>query len=99
MKNFRFYLEFPTASAKRRSGKGNEGHSGNCIAVLLDDNGRPSWIPGGDCLETFSAVYYQEDSPVCGSQASAGYLQSQCKRVSEGTARQVHPRLFAYLEQ
>ena len=51
MKDVRFYLEFPSSTAKHKSGKGNLGHSGNVFAAYLWD-GRLEWhsdghTPGG----------------------------------------------------
>jgi len=96
MKNTRFYLEFPDATAKRKSGKSNIGHSGNVIAIWPEQY----YISvEGVMFDGMSGVYSCENSPVCSGGASLGYLQSNCKRISEKLAREIHPELFVRLDE
>lgn len=101
MKRYKFYLEFPDAKSKRKSGKENKGHSGTVIAVYLDQTGNPiSYMSDGvGMVEAAGAVQDIPNSPVCFSaNPSIEYLQTQCKRISAAFARKVHPKLFEALE-
>lgn len=90
MKDIRFYLEHDTPQNKRKNI-----HSGNVLAL----NTATSWIACGErTYETISAVYFEPDSPVCGSGCTQAYLTHNCKRISETKARQIHPNLFVYLD-
>ena len=99
MKGYRFYLEYPSKTEKNKATVKRPGnHEGNCIAVPLSNGG--GLLYGGDwSIETFSAVYKEPNSDCCGSQASLGYLRERCKRIPERLAREIHPKLFSYLEQ
>ena len=72
--------------------------SGNVIAVNL---GAGSFVQhGGVC---YRAVVPHPDhdlpnSPVTFRLFNAEYLGARCRRVSEDVARQIHPRLFEFLE-
>ena len=94
MKDVRFYLEYPNAKAKRVPGT-KSGHNGTVIAVFT---GVRSLLLNG-CYEAVGAVYFEPNSPVCGTQVSPAYLQAKCKRVGEDRARAIHPRLFTYLSK
>ena len=100
MKNYRFYLEYNSNTQKRKATRKNLGeHTGNCIAVPLDDNKRPYYINARDLsVECYGAVFFQENSDVCGTSASSDYLREKCKRISEKQAREIHTKLFEYLE-
>lgn len=96
MKDVRFYLEFPTRTAKKRSGKAHVGHWGNVFAAFI---GNTHYQQSGECMqEGLGAVHPWPNSPVASTSASAGFL-SQCKRIPERTARQIHPLLFERLDQ
>ena len=101
MKGYRFYLEFNTQRDKRKGTRKNPGnHSGNCIAVPLDERENPYWIPGKEItMDCFGAVYFRENSDCAGSTCHIDYLRENCKRISEAQARTIHPKLFQYLEQ
>lgn len=89
MKNIRFYEEF---ISKRKGAS-----EGNVVALLLDDDGRPSYNPGG-AMECMSAVFFYPNSPVASTAVSWEHLRKHCKRVSEAHAREVHPQLFKRLD-
>jgi hypothetical protein len=92
MKDARFYLEFPSRAAKKRSGKAHTGHAGNVFALNLEAQ---RMEPGH--LEGVGAVFSDPNSPCASTGCSREWL-AQCKRVPERTARAIHPRLFEYLE-
>lgn len=97
MNGIRFYLEYPTNADKRKATRKALGnHSGNVIAVL--DNG--IYFSGGEAVEdSIAGVYAWPNSPAAGTGVSLGYLRERCKRISEATARTIHPELFKYLDQ
>lgn len=95
MKDVRFYLEFPTITAKRKSGRENKGHSGTVFAAFVDQTSYRS--AGGYMQEGLSSVSALPNSGVAGTSASRDYLR-QCKRIPERLARQIHPRLFERLD-
>lgn len=99
MKGYIFYLEFPTAKAKRKATRKNlTGHSGNCIAVTSDRIERiEQWRVNG-CYPAFSPVYDHANSPCCFGSVSPEWLLSNCKRISEAQAREIHPKLFHRIE-
>lgn len=95
MKGYRFYLEH-ASNADKRKGK----HTGNVVAVPLDERGREYWYPHAPgTVEAISAVFSHPNSDV----ASGGvdfwhYIRGRCKRISETRAREVHPKLMAWLD-
>ena len=102
MKNIVFYLEYATNKDKRKATRKNLGnHTGNCIAV---DRSTIRIDPSPFCkddninFDCFGAVYFQKDSDCCGSTCSQGYLTEKCKRVSEKTVLEIHPKLLQYLK-
>lgn len=97
MKGYKFFLEFPDNKTKRKSGRGNIGHSGNCIALATD----PEFTyvrNGGIMQEGLSAIFYTRNSPVNWGSVSWDYLRENCKRISEAKAREIHPELFNRLD-
>jgi hypothetical protein len=95
MKGYKFYLEYPSNAAKKRgTTKAPGDHSGNAIAIYGD-----IFYSGGKfLLECISAIYFNENSQVCGSAVSLDYLQERCKRIPESLARKIHPALFERLD-
>lgn len=95
MKNYHFFLEYSSKSAKRATTRKNLGnHTGNIIAVDSGD----SFLSGGQVMrECVSALTLYPDSVVCGSSVSVDYIRENCKRVSEKVAREIHPNLFSTL--
>jgi len=87
----RFYEEF-TSKRKRVS-------AGNVFALCIptaEPRDVASYMrrnPGG-----VGALFDEPDSAVCYTGCSWEWLRTKCVRVSERRAREIHPRLFAYLE-
>ena len=80
----------------RTSRKALGNHSGNVIAVL--DNGL--FISGGQVVtDGIAGVYDWPDSPPASTGVSLDYLRERTKRISEATARFIHPELFKWLDQ
>jgi hypothetical protein len=99
MKDYHFYLEYPTNKDKRQGTRKSLGnHCGTVLAV--DTNPFHSWVTDKEIIyESVGSIYGLPDSYVCSSACSWGYLREKCKRISEDQARQIHPKLFNYLEQ
>jgi hypothetical protein len=101
MKSYRFYLEHETPQDKRRGV-----HTGQVIAIIdvMDDDFRLQYIGHDEnrklvCgYECISSLYSEVNSVVCGSSVSRQYLTENCKRISERIARQIHPKLFEWLD-
>ena len=99
MKGYIFYLEFPTAKAKREATRKNlTGHSGNCIAVTSDKQEQIEQWRVNKCYPAVSAVQDIPNNPCCFGSVSPEYLLSNCKRISEAQAREIHPNLFYRIE-
>ena len=99
MKGYIFYLEFPTAKAKRKATRKNlTGHKGNCIAVIFDRAEQLEQWRVNKCYQAFSAVQDLPNNPCCFTQVSPNYLAERCKRISEAQAREIHPKLFHRIE-
>lgn len=93
MKDVRFYLEFPTPAAKHKSGRTHTGHSGNVLAAFEPGPGLYEKMHP----EGLGALFVEPNSPVACTGYSREFLR-QCKRVSERTARAIHPKLFERLD-
>ena len=97
MKDVRFYLEFPSRTAKKRSGREHRGHSGNVFAAFdCMGNGR-FYNPATGNMEGLGGIFEYADSPVGSTAASPAFLR-QCKRIPEALARSIHPSLFERLD-
>jgi hypothetical protein len=96
MKGYRFYLEHHDAKAKRE-GK----HDGNVVALFLDEHNRPVLNRSGSFVfyEGYAAVYSFPNAGVNFNKIDPCYLREHCKRISEAEAREIHPALFARLEE
>jgi hypothetical protein len=98
MKDFRFYLEYKTASLKNKGTVKNPGnHMGSCVAVYL-----PTRIEQWNinrCYEAASGVYYRNNPACCWGSVDPGYLTQFCKRIPERLAKEIHPGLIEYLNQ
>ena len=94
MKGYRFYEELENKNRKGEISKGT------VLALPLDEDGIPLYFCScsGMCVEVISSVFAEPNSPVCGSAADDDYIYYETKRVSEKRAREIHPALFAYLE-
>lgn len=93
MKGFRFY------QVVTDKGKASEKRRQECIAIMPKEN-RIGWC--GDHHDTLyqgaGAVFSDPNSPCIGCEIAQQYLAEHTRRVSEATARKVHPELFEYLE-
>lgn len=98
MKGVKFYLEYPNRQEKRKATRANLGnHEGNVIAVL--DNDYFIDAQGDPTAEAIAGFLSTKDSPVMTTGVSLDYLRERCKRISEATARKIHPELFIRLDQ
>jgi len=97
MKNFRFYVEYDSTKEKRKATRKNLGnHTGNCLAILLDGN-KPLYHNNSTTIDCISGVSFIRNSNCCFSGCSTAYLHNNCKRISEKQAKEIHPKLFNYL--
>lgn len=104
MKGYRFYANYDSAAHRRRDTVAHRSTlrttpdpAKNCIAVYLDDDGRPLW--GGDnTMECAASIFADENSDVCTSGVGSRFLMERCRRISEAEARRIHPRMFEYLQ-
>lgn len=108
MRGFRFYVDYQTA-ARRRKGQ----HTGNIIAARVKSEGRRridhiivdatyTDDPAGTTYPEIVAVepiYSHPNSVVRESTTTSEYLVTCCKYTSEGKARDMHPKLFEYLDK
>ena len=88
MKGYRFYEELEDKNRKA------EKSAGNVVAVWYE--GGINWVNG--CYEAVCALFGHPNSAVCGGAVPPRYLAKSCRRVSEKRAREIHPRLFEYLD-
>lgn len=90
MRGYRFFEEFSDDDLRRSSG--------NVIAV--DMHGESFVQEGGVCYRALCAFPDdgEPNSPVLERLFNAEYLGVRCRRISEARARQIHPRLFHYLD-
>lgn len=93
---YALYLEHDTEE-DRREGK----HNGNVTALYLD-NGTYKCDTGRAvldlCYEAASGIYFAPDSPCQSTSVSVAWLRDCCRPIREAKAREIHPRLFEYLE-
>lgn len=87
---FKFYEEYPSASAKRQ----RRDPSGNVLAVY-----HPRLITGSGTIEALGAVTVNANAPVASCSVDKGYLSTKCRLIAEGEARKIHPALFSRLDQ
>ncbi len=103
MKGYRFYAEMQEARQSKAGSKrwlpftratlargAERGELANCLAVALDENGRPTG-------EALASVYEVADAPVCVTGCDPGYLRERCVRIPAALARKLHPELFRRL--
>lgn len=99
MTGVRFYLEFPTSAAKKKSGKTNTGHAGNVFAAFTDNKFFSS-CGAMLLIEGLGAVHSYPNSPVAATSAAKdAHIRHLCKRIPETLARQIHPALFERLDK
>jgi hypothetical protein len=89
MKGVRFYEELHN---KNRTAETSQG---NIVAVFYET---PRVQDGDTVFDAAGAVYFEENSPVCGTSVGQVYLSTSCRRVSEKRAREIHPSLFVWLD-
>lgn len=100
MKGFIFYLEYPNHAEKRKATRKSLGnHSGNCIAVDSDRNSQLEQYRVNLCYPSIQGVFNWKNSDCCSATVSVDYLSNNCKRISEAQAREIHPKLFSYIEE
>lgn len=87
MKGIRFYLEYESPAHKR---KGE--HLGTVFARYIS-----SPLESVGMAEGAGAVSNIPNDWCCGSTASLDYLRTNCKRIPEAKAKEIHPRLIDYL--
>ena len=88
MNGIRFYREFTDESKHKPS---------DTVVAALVLNGS-YWSSGTICYEAIAAVFDWPNSPVAGTGVARDYLRQKCKRISEATARTIHPALFERLD-
>lgn len=92
MERLRFYLEYPSQHARVTSKRTDLGdHSDTVVAVVL---GTAKTVKTGirwDC-------YAMGKNGVEKTHIMESYLRTRCARISQSMAREVHPQLFAYLD-
>lgn len=99
MNGVRFYLEFPDSATKKRSGRTNNGHSGNVFAAFISNGAHINSLRDRQ-WEGLAAVLFEPNSPVATVTVSIDHwAHARCKRVSEALARKIHPRLFERLDE
>lgn len=92
MKGYQFHLEYESPAKKRK----NE-DMGNVCAVDVADDG---FFSGKSfCRSAVSAIFNYANSPVAATSVSVDWLRTHTKRINEQKAREIHPELFAYLDQ
>ena len=97
MKGIRFYLEYPSAAEKRKATRQALGnHTGTVIAAF---EGTEMVGRNGPQVDALAAIQDHPNAQVAGSAVSMEFIREKCKRISEGQAREIHPALFARLDQ
>jgi hypothetical protein len=89
MRGYRFYEEY---------GSEREQSCGNVIALRLSES---AFIqPGAICLQAICAdgTTTAPNSPVQPRYVNVEYLGKHCRRITEARARELHPRLFEFLD-
>lgn len=71
---------------------------GTVVAALVA-NGTSVNRCGKTSYDAICSVYAHPNSPVASSTVSLDYLDVFCKPISEAQAREIHPRLFEWLDQ
>jgi hypothetical protein len=98
MKGYRFYLEYPNSTEKKKATVKNLGnHKGNVVAVSFQDY-RILHFEKDIQYDSFCAGTDHRNGYVVSGTCTEGYLRAVCKRIPENLARIIHPRLFAVLD-
>jgi len=100
MKGYRFYIEYPNNTEKNKATVKNLGnHSGNCIAVLLDEKNNPLWCGNSFSMDAITNVFDRPNSPCSLDGVHRDYLRTNCKRIPERLVKEIHPKLWNYINQ
>lgn len=92
MRDVRFYQEFHNARKTKSTG--------NCLAVevklfrVVSTGKRYERV-----YDAIATPWDGENVMPCSASVSEGYLRSNCKRVTEDKAREIHPNLFTMLRE
>lgn len=98
MNGVRFYLEYGSPTEKNKATRKSPGdHIGTVVAVLVE-NGTFPCGQGKWCYDAIGGLHARPNSPVASTSASLDYLRENCLRISEEQAREIHPRLFEWLD-
>ena len=98
MKGWRFYEDYRTPKRKVSTG--------NVVAVATNQRPFPILSYGSVGVAhgveyqyaCVAAVFFDPNSPVCSCSIAMKSLRLFYKRISEAKAREIHPKLFEYLE-
>lgn len=96
MKDWKFYEEL----SKKDRTKGHPGDvsKGTVLAVstrpVRHDPVQHEWFYDG-----VGSIFAGDhpNGPVASTEVAWGYIEKHCRRITEKRAREIHPRLFAYL--
>lgn len=100
MKGFLFYLEYPNKTEKHKGTRKNLGnHKGTCVGVILDENNNRLWQGNSLNMDAITGVFDKPNSDCCFGGVGREYLDERCKRISEIQAKEIHPKLFDYINQ
>lgn len=108
---YRWYAEMPESRGSKSATKYHNaftraflqnvialGFRHNCVAVPLNGDGQPLWIPGTLMMDAYAGVNDQSNAPVAGTTVEQAYLRRRCLRITPGMVEKLHPNLFNYLK-
>ena len=113
MKGYRFFAEMPEERVSKSASKAYpffpwtvaqlreraaQGYRATCVAVFLDDSGRPLWNGVGDSMESMAVAIDGNHSSYCVTGVTREYLRKRAVRVPGELARRLSPELFRRLE-
>ena len=113
MKGFRFYADLPGTSRENTDGPTDKSLlprrstvrdlreyaalGGTLNVIALETDVKPYWNGHGYSYECLAAVFGYPNSDTACTGVSPEHLR-KCRRIPEQLARQLHPRLFARLD-
>lgn len=112
MKGYHFYATMPDERKSKSASKqypmqpftratlaswAEQGRYVECLAVDPESK-QISFSHTAIQYDCVGALMADNDQAVCGSTCHNTYLRERCVRISEATARKLHPSLFRYLE-
>lgn len=95
MKGIRFYEELEHKNRKAEKSKGT------VVAVFYENGSFQTQVAPNKwewAYEALAGLYDEPNSIVCSSSVPWIYLRTQCRRISEARAREIHPLLFERLD-